>query len=174
MNLGTKVLCGALGAILVTTGIGIFVQRSVVRGQGIEMQRQAMRSVVVEAECIRQSISELNKQQAFDAPRLIADAKKSTDLRSTTFYRTIPVVAAWNAIEKLAVDGGYEFRVPKRQARNPKNTPTSDEEKFSTRSRRTAATSTSRSTKPPINWCSRGRSRCRWTAWRATAIPRTV
>jgi methyl-accepting chemotaxis protein len=37
------------------------------------------------------------------------------------------VVAAWTAIQKVADQEGYEFRVPKNQARNSKNTPTADE-----------------------------------------------
>lgn len=36
--------------------------------------------------------------------------------------------AAWTAIGAMAEEQGFEFRVPKNQARNPKNLPTRDEE----------------------------------------------
>jgi len=35
----------------------------------------------------------------------------------------VPVVSAWNAAMRKAKEGGYEFRVPKFQPRNPKNAP---------------------------------------------------
>jgi methyl-accepting chemotaxis protein len=42
-------------------------------------------------------------------------------------YRTVPVVSAWQGVEKVAAEKGYEFRIPKNQPRNPKNQPTAEE-----------------------------------------------
>jgi methyl-accepting chemotaxis protein len=58
---------------------------------------------------------------------LIAEYKSTGDLRKSTLYKTVPVVAAWNAIQKIADDNQWTFRVPKNDARNDKNTPTSAE-----------------------------------------------
>lgn len=130
MQLGTKIILAALGAVGLSVGVGLVVQRHVIRRQGIEMTRNTMRSVVLEAENVRESISALNRGNAFDRDRLMAEYRKSGDLRNSTLYQTIPVVAAWRAIEEAAKKEGFEFRIPKRQARNPRNNPTPEEEQI--------------------------------------------
>jgi len=128
MTLGVKIIVAALAAIAASVGVGLVVQRHVIRNQGIELTHDTMRGVLIEAENVRQSVSELNQKNAFDRPALIQEYKKSGDLRGSTIYQTIPVVAAWKAIEQAAQKEGYEFRIPKHQARNDKNDPTADEE----------------------------------------------
>ena len=104
--------------------------RSVIRNQGISQTRDTMRTVVMEAENVRESISKLGKGKAFDTERLLAEFKAGGDLRNSAIYGTIPVVAAWKAIEEAAQREGYEFRVPKNQARNRNNNPTPEEEQI--------------------------------------------
>ncbi len=128
MQLGTKIILAALGAVALSVGVGLVVQRHVIRTQGIEATRSTMQSVVLEAENVRESISALNKHHAFDRETLVREYKQSGDLRGSTLYQTIPVVAAWKAIEEAAKKEGFEFRIPKQQARNPKNNPTPEEE----------------------------------------------
>ena len=89
-----------------------------------------MRNLVFEAENVRDSMSTLSQKKAFDTPALLAELKRSSNLRESTIYGTIPVVAAWNAIKAVADKEGYEFRTPKIQARNKKNLPSEDELKI--------------------------------------------
>ena len=42
----------------------------------------------------------------------------------------MPVVAAWDSIADVASEEGYEFRVPARNPRNPKNAPSASEERI--------------------------------------------
>jgi methyl-accepting chemotaxis protein len=128
MKLGTKIITAALAAVGLSVVAGLLVQRGIIHRQGVDLTRDTMRAAVVEAENVRESISALNKRNAFDQTALLAEYKKSGDLRGSTIYSTIPVVAAWKAIETVAQKEGYDFRVPKRQARNPKNNPTPEEE----------------------------------------------
>ena len=128
MKLGTKIISAAIGAIAISVLVGLIVQRSIIRDQGIELTRNTMRAAVLEAENVRASISALN--DSFDKPKLLAEYKKTGDLRGSTLYDTIPVVAAWQAIAKVAEKEGFEFRVPKHQARNEKNNPTPEEEEI--------------------------------------------
>lgn len=127
MKLGSKIILAALGAVFVSVAVGLLVQRQVIRNQGINMTRDTMRVAILQAENTRESISALNRAGAFDRNSLIAEYKKNGDLRSSALYKTVPVVAAWNAIEETAQKEQFEFRVPKNQARNPKNTPTAEE-----------------------------------------------
>ncbi|MEM6560489.1 MAG: methyl-accepting chemotaxis protein [Planctomycetota bacterium] len=114
-------------AIATTVVVGLVVQRSVIRDQGIQLTRGTMRGAVIEAENVRETISSLQQHGAFDRKKLMAEVDAGVPLRETQLYRTIPVVAAWQAIEKLAEEENYDFRVPKVDPRNPKNEPTADE-----------------------------------------------
>jgi methyl-accepting chemotaxis protein len=127
VKLGTKIIAAAVGAVAASVAAGLIVQRNVIRNQGITLTHDTMRAAVLEAENVRESVSTLNQRNAFDREALLAEYKKTGDLRGSTLYATVPVVAAWKAIEEVAKQEGYDFRVPKRQARNPKNTPTPEE-----------------------------------------------
>ena len=127
LKLGTKILVAGSGAVLSTAVVAMLVQRSVIREQGIEMTRSSMRGAVIEAEKVRETMGELNEGGAFDRQALIAEMNSGVPLRQTKLYKTIPVVAAWQTVEKLAEEENYEFRTPKFQARNPANEPTPEE-----------------------------------------------
>jgi methyl-accepting chemotaxis protein len=128
MKLGNKVMVAALGAVCLSVVVGLLVQRNVIENQGVELTKRTMRSAVLEAESVRQSISALGQRGAFDRATLLAEYHKTGDLRGSALYQTIPVVAAWTALEKVAAQEGYEFRIPKKRARNEKNNPTPEEE----------------------------------------------
>ncbi|MGC4034288.1 MAG: methyl-accepting chemotaxis protein [Tepidisphaeraceae bacterium] len=108
----------------------MLLQRSAVRELGLDVTHNSMRMAVKEAEQIRETVSLLNNNKAFDTAKLKAEFDAATDIRKTTLYHTIPIVAAWDTLGDVAKKEGYEFRVPKRQARNPVNTPTPEEEKI--------------------------------------------
>jgi methyl-accepting chemotaxis protein len=117
-------------AVACAAGASLLVQRSVTRKQGVELVHAAMRGVLLSAENARASVAALNAANAFDQPALLAELRKSGDYRKATIYSTIPVVAAWKVIERVADKEGYEFRIPSNNPRNRKNTPTPEEEKI--------------------------------------------
>ena len=130
MKLGTKIVVAGLAAVAASVIVALLVQHHIIRQQGIELTRDNMRTLLLQAERARETISLLNRQHAFDQPRLLAELKKTGDLRGSALYQTIPVVVAWKTVEQTAQQQGYEFRIPKRQARNERNNPTPDEEKI--------------------------------------------
>jgi len=130
MVLGTKIVLVAVGSVFVTAAAGLLIQRSVIRRQGIEQTRDTMRVTILDAENIRRSMSAMRNARMFDDARLKADAAGAPDYKQTNLYRTVPVVAAWDAITDVANKEGYEFRVPARNPRNPKNTPRPEEERI--------------------------------------------
>ena len=127
MNLSTKIVLAAFAAIVVTASAALYVQKQELEAQGIRMLQDTMHSTLVEAEDVRGSISDLGNSGAFNVEKLLAEYKASGDLRGSALYDTIPVVAAWKAAGKAAQDLGFEFRVPKNNARNPKNQPRPEE-----------------------------------------------
>ncbi len=118
----------AVLAVVVSAGIGLVVQRYVIGRQGVDMTLGAMRSILLEAENVRESVSELSVAKAFNLEGLKAEAKGAGDFRNTNLYRTVPVVASWTAIRHAAEQQGYRFRVVRPNPRNPKNAPDAKEE----------------------------------------------
>jgi len=127
VTIGNKIIASALAAVALTTIAGLLVQRSVIRRQGIELTFGQMRAAILEAEHVRESISQLRESKVFDQARLGEELKQASDFRQTGAYNTVPVVAAWRAIEQVAKQEGYQFRVPKFQPRNPRNQPDAKE-----------------------------------------------
>ena len=130
MKLGNKIVGIVLVSIAVSVAAGLVVQHQVIREQGILLTQDSMRTAIVEAESVRGTISALNNSGAFDQAKLIEEYKRTGDLRKSTLYKTVPVVAAWDAIQKVADANKWTFRVPKNNARNEKNTPTAEEAKI--------------------------------------------
>ncbi len=127
LSLSTKIVLAAFTAIFATVCAALFVQKQELEDQGIRLLQDTMHSTLVEAENVRSSVSDLGESGAFNLEKLLAEYKASGDLRGSALYNTIPVVAAWKAAGKAAEDLGFEFRVPKHSARNPKNQPRPEE-----------------------------------------------
>ena len=132
MKLGTKIVSIAIGSIIVTTTAGLIVQRSVIREEGISGLRDTMRVALLSAENTRTSVSAMRSAHVFDDQKLVAEVAQASDFHDTAAYGTIPVVAAWNSIRKVADHEGYQFRVPADHPRNPKNAPSPEEERILT------------------------------------------
>jgi methyl-accepting chemotaxis protein len=127
LKLGDRIIAAVVGAGLLGGGIAAAVTWIRLQNQSVEELRTAMRAAVMEAESVRESVSELNQRKAFDIERLGAEARQTADFRTSTLYSTVPVVAAIRAVDQFARDGGYRFRIPKFKARNPANEPSARE-----------------------------------------------
>lgn len=100
-----------MGAVVASTAVRLLVQCHAIRTQGIEMTLDTMRTMLLEAENTRTSISELNQRKAFDQKLLLEEYIKSGDLKGSTLYDTIPVVGAWKAIEEASQKQGFTLRI---------------------------------------------------------------
>ncbi len=124
MNLGTKIIASAVGAVALTTTVALVVQSNVIHGLGVDQLHNQMRSVLIEAESVRDSFSELAQAKAFDIEHLSKELDQANgDYRSTSFYNTVPVVAAWRGLEKVAEEEDFNFRVVRESPRNHDNRP---------------------------------------------------
>ena len=128
MTVGKKIILISAASVTLSTAVALIVQSMTVRSQGIEMTRNTMRAAMIAAESMRASISGMRARKSFDDAAMLQEAKGAPDYRQIRLYDTIPVVAAWKSIEQVARQEGFEFRVPKRHPRNPKNEPNASEE----------------------------------------------
>ena len=129
-TISTRAVVIAWTAVVITAGASLLIQRSIIRTQGFQLEENAMRNLVLSAESTRESVSQLNAGGAFNRKSLVREVRLTSDFRATRFYKTIPVIAAIQAIQSAADKEGYTFRTPSAHPRNPKNAPTSDEEQI--------------------------------------------
>jgi len=127
MKIATKLLLCSVATIAFTATVSVFIQRNAIRNQGIDSLKAAMQSTLHCAENVRENMAALNRAKAFDTKGLLAQFRENGDLHSSAIYKTVPVVAAWESIRSVAKEQGFDFRIPKNQARNKDNFPVGDE-----------------------------------------------
>ena len=128
MQLKTKIVSAAVGAVVATAIAGMMVQREVIRQQGISAIHDQMRAAVLGAENTRRVVSGMRQSHSFDEAGLQSKIAGFSDYRKTDLYQTVPVVAAWNSIAAVAAESGFRFRVTAHHPRNPSNAPASADE----------------------------------------------
>jgi methyl-accepting chemotaxis protein len=127
-SLRAKLMAISLGAVVITACACLLIQRSIIREQGIDLTRNAMRGVLLGAENVRQSVSGMQQNGVFD-PRLF-QSRSSGDYKQSAIYQTVPVVSAWKSIELVASKEGYQFHIAAHSPRNPSNQPRSEDEEL--------------------------------------------
>jgi hypothetical protein len=125
---GTKIVTIAVASVFVTAATGLWVQRTVIRTQGIEMTRDSMRGAVLSAENARRAVANMWRRGVFDQAKLKASAATQSDYKQSALFTTVPVVAAFGSIAEIAAKQGYEFHIAAHHPRNPNNAPRPDEE----------------------------------------------
>ena len=130
MTFKTQLTSISIAAVLISTAVGLLVERSIMRQQGIDMIRDTMATAISGAENTRAAVAEMRHQHMFDEAGLKAGAAGVSDYRTTALYRTVPVVAAWETLRNMADKQGYTFRIPTHHPRNIANTPDADEDRI--------------------------------------------
>ncbi|MBD5782099.1 DUF3365 domain-containing protein [Pelagicoccus sp. NFK12] len=130
MKLTSKILLGGTVLVGLVVGTSLAVMYRSIESQGLDMGRDRMKSILHQAEAVKDHMSDLVRMKAFDREKLVGELRQESDYRNTTFYRTIPVVASWQTIESIAAEEGVSLRTPKFDARNPRNEPSEDEAKI--------------------------------------------
>ncbi len=111
--------------ILVTLMLCIFALRATMSAQISADLESRMRGVLLQAESMTNSVGELARDGAFDYPKMTQELAKvdPSHWNETTFFRTVPVVAAWKAIRSATEGTSMEFQISRDGARNKKNEP---------------------------------------------------
>ena len=131
MKLSWKILIAVISAVLVTACACLTTVYITAKENRVEGIREEMDGILSQADSVIDSMDAMHEDGAFDIKRLVEKAKaiggdrplKDT-YRKTSFYKTIPVVAAWDSVASMAEDKGFEFDIPSApgiDARNPSN-----------------------------------------------------
>lgn len=130
-GIGNRILVGVAGAVALATLAAIVTVKHLATKNRIDALREEMAGLLGQSETMIENMDAMHKASAFDQAHLVALAKQQVGNQSlkeayakTDLYRTVPVVAAWNAVATAAREHGYEFYTPSHPsipARNPKN-----------------------------------------------------
>lgn len=131
MKLKYKIALTSLCGVLITSGVCLLVERSIIRALGVNHAHKSMRATILTAENVRESVAGMHQAGAFHKGTLLKDYLEvkaaGRDVTKTALYTTIPVIASWNALETASKAEGFQFHIARAGARNPKNLPTPEE-----------------------------------------------
>ena len=130
LTLGVKITLASILAVLFSSIVSLLIQNHLVTASVEESTKETMKVIILEGEAARGATSSLWKKGAFDKVRLLEDLKSRKDYHDAAIYKTVPVVAAWEAIRPVAEQQGFTFRVPADDARNKDNAPTPEEKEI--------------------------------------------
>ena len=130
-GLSTKItLCVAI-ALAISFAANIFYFSINIRKEAYDAFQSKARAVLLQAESSRNYVASLRGGGAFNEAelkkafdeKLSGSGDKIVAARETTFYKTIPIIAAIKIAGEHAAESGFKLRVPKVQARNKDNEP---------------------------------------------------
>jgi len=133
MNFGTKIIILVVVSFIVSYTINFFFVKSKIEEREMDNIISKARAVTMQSENTRQFIARLRaKHNAFDDARLLKDLREKVagakgqeeiiqKARTADYYYTIPIVASWSVARSESQKVGYEFRVPRINARNKAN-----------------------------------------------------
>jgi methyl-accepting chemotaxis protein len=130
-SLSVRIVAIVSIGIIVTLITGLVIEFQSIRKSIVHSMEEEMRAILNAAQSTTESIGNLAQAGAFDYEALSRELaeKGRENYRETTFFRTIPVVAAWDAIRQAITGTAIDFRVVRENPRNPENTPRTDLER---------------------------------------------
>jgi methyl-accepting chemotaxis protein len=119
-TLRRKILVLGVAQLILVTGVLFYLNHRHTRSLVEDEYVARAQSIAMNAESVREEMGRKWALGLFDQQRLTDWAKQG---QMEKVLAAVPIVTAWKAAQAKAKDGGYEFRVPKSQPRNPKNEP---------------------------------------------------
>ncbi len=115
-----KFLIAGIGTTIILAGILLVLYGKTNRSQTVKAVVEKARAICLISESVREEMEEKWELGLFSLEQVkqLAEAGDREKL-----IGTIPVVSAWKAAMRKAENGGYTFRVPKFDPRNPENEP---------------------------------------------------
>lgn len=123
-SIGMRLVLLTLAAMLVIGASSLAFYAYHQRSQTVAAELQRAKAILVMAESVRNQVAALWERGIY-TPALLRDyaALPDNNERIGKILATIPVAVSWTVIMDKATQGGFAFRVPRSNARNPKNEP---------------------------------------------------
>ena len=120
LSILTKFLSVAIGSTMILVGVLFVLYYQSGHDQAVESIVEKSRAICLIAESTRDEMEQKWEMGLFSTDQVKEIA--ATGNREK-LLATVPVVSAWAAAMRKSEEGGYTFRVPKFQPRNPLNEP---------------------------------------------------
>lgn len=121
-SISTRFLAMFVGVTLVTLSILFSAYYIHDREVAIDAEVHAARNLVLMAEATREEMQKKWELGLFST-EMLRNFEGSDLEKGAQILATVPVITAWEAAKAKARDGGFEFKTPNDQARNPNNRP---------------------------------------------------
>lgn len=130
-SLGGRILSIIVLAIVLTLTASLVVIHNYYLNSAKVDTKMELKNMLIQAESTTDSIGNLAQAGAFNYAELAKEleAKGRENYRDTTFYKTVPVVAAWEAIRKTIEGTDTKFRIVRDNPRNKENLPRTELER---------------------------------------------
>jgi methyl-accepting chemotaxis protein len=115
-----KIMGVGIGTTIILVGVLLFFYVRSEKVSTVEAYVEKARSICLVTESVRQEVEEKWAMGLFPLETIKSYARSG---QIDKLLATVPVVSAWNSAMRKAEWGGYSFRVPKFDPRNPNNEP---------------------------------------------------
>ena len=115
-----KFVAVGIGTTILLVGTLLFFYVRSAKIETVDAYAEKARSICLMCESVRQEMEDKWALGLFPLDEVTAYARSG---QTDKLLATIPVVSAWKAAMRKADQGGYAFRVPKFNPRNPQNEP---------------------------------------------------
>ena len=122
-SLGSKVLFGAAAIIIITVTVCITVSRLIVVEKISTQLEEEMNGYLIQAGSVTSSVGDFWTSRSFDKDYLMKDLEEVgvRNYKDSKFFQTIPVVAAWAAVNESAKESDMEFHIARTNPRGSEN-----------------------------------------------------
>jgi methyl-accepting chemotaxis protein len=119
-NLRRKIVVISASMLVLVTGMLFWLSYRDAREAARQEYVARARTIALTAESVREEMARKWHLGLFDQKAMTEWAKKG---ELEKILAAVPVVTAWNSAMQKSKDGGYTFKVPKFEPRNPENAP---------------------------------------------------
>ncbi|WP_200283508.1 methyl-accepting chemotaxis protein [Rhabdochromatium marinum] len=127
-SVGFRILAATAAILVLIAAITLVLYARDEFKQTVASEVHAARNLLLLTESVRENMDEKWRLGLFSAEKL-RNFTGSDEERWDKIAATVPVISAWEAAKSKAAEGGYEFRTPRKGARNSDNEPDAVEAK---------------------------------------------
>ncbi|WPL15196.1 Methyl-accepting chemotaxis protein McpB [Thiorhodovibrio winogradskyi] len=125
-SVGFRILAATAAILILVALVALVIYAKDEFQQTVDSEVHAARNLLLLTESMRENMDEKWSLGLFSAEKL-REIHESTNLskeeRWDRIAATVPVITAWEAAKAKAEEGGFQFRTPRRNARNDENDP---------------------------------------------------
>ena len=122
-SIGVRVMLAITAILLVIEIMALFASSSGMHELQMQAELEDANHLIMMAESVRENMDKKWALGVFSTEILRNFSADTPEELKAKILAAVPVVSAWETAKSKAKEGGYEFRTPRNNARNPANNP---------------------------------------------------